>query len=266
MKSNLRLSGIIVLLILLSSCSDKNTTEPENRAPTLPPKTSMVMGFDQFPDSSSGINLPKTAATYSNWGWAAFNVGVWNSVLTLTLAVPAAAFFESFNHQPVLQPDGSWLWAYDVTVSGSVYHAKLFGSTSTEGIQWRMVLSREGGFTDFEWFTGLSNLPATEGSWMLNKDPENQTSFLTIDWTRNPQDSTGTIKYMEVDSGGFIYYGKTTEFPYDAFYQIFNAENNNETNIKWNLENSNGRVQDEMHFGNNYWHCWDENLQDIDCM
>jgi hypothetical protein len=266
MKSNLRLSVILVLLILISSCTDKKTTQPEDSAPTLPPQTSMVMGFDQFPDTSSGVGLQKIKGTYSNWGWARLNVAVWNSVLTLTLAVPVAAFFESFNHQPVLQPDGSWLWAYDVTVSGSVYHAKLLGLIITEGVQWRMLLSKEGAYSDFEWFTGLSNLQATEGTWTLNKDPENKTAFLSIVWHRNLQDSTADIKYTDVQTNGYIFYGKTTEFPYNAFYQIFYAETNNETDIKWNIENKNGRVYDELHFGDTDWHCWDENLMDVDCL
>lgn len=265
MKNRLKLSAILIL-ILMSSCTDNKTTQPDDTAPAVPPKTSMVMGFDQFPDTASGLNLHKIEGTYSNWGWAALNVAVWNSVLTLTLAVPVAAFLESFNHQPILQPDGSWLWAYDVNVSGAVYHAKLFGQTVQQGISWRMLISKEGAFTDFEWFTGLSNLPATEGTWQLNKDPGDPNAFLAIEWQRNAQDSTGSIKYTNVQTGGFIYYGKTTDPIYDAFYQIFNAEQNNETDIKWNIENKNGRVNDEMHFGNTDWHCWDENLHDIDCL
>lgn len=266
MNNKIILSVIIFSLILISSCSDKNSIQSNSSAPAVPPKSSMVMGVDQFPDTSSHSNLQKVEGTYANWGWAALNVAVWNSILAVTLAVPVAAFLESFNHQPVLQPDGSWLWAYDVNVSGTVYHAKLFGQTVQQGISWRMLVSKEGAYTDFEWFTGFSNLPATEGTWQLNRDPGDPNAFLAIEWQRNAQDSTGSIKYTKVQTGGFIYYGKTTDPIYDAFYQIFNAEQNNETDIKWNIGNKNGRVNDQLHFGNTDWHCWDENLQDIDCL
>lgn len=262
MKFKFILTIIVISLLLLASCSDKKTTQPAETAPTVPPQSSMVINFNQFPDSS---NLQKTEFSRSNWGYAALNVTVWNSVLTLTLAVPVAAFLESFNHQPVLQPDGSWLWAYDVNVSGIVYHAKLYGSTEQDGIHWRMLLSKDGAYTDFEWFTGLSNLPATEGSWMLNKEPNDPSEFLSIVWHRNAQDSTGDIKYTNVQTQGYIFYSKTDESLYNAFYQIFNPQNNNENDIRWNIENWNGGVKDNLYFGDAAWHCWDENLMDIDC-
>jgi len=94
---------------------------------------------------------------------------------------PVAAFVESFNHQPVQQLDGSWLWSYDVTVGRVVHTAKLFGQTVSEGFAWRMSLSKQDFYTDFEWFTGLSNLPATEGTWTLNQDPNNPNPFLSIE-------------------------------------------------------------------------------------
>ena len=73
----------------------------------------MVMDFSEFPDTSSSA-LIKGESTYQNWGWAALNVAVWSSVLKLTLAIPVAAYLESFNHEPVLQADCSWLWSYSV--------------------------------------------------------------------------------------------------------------------------------------------------------
>ena len=44
----------------------------------------------------------------SNWSYAALNVGFWNIVGVVGLAVPVASFVESFKHSPVQQPDNSW--------------------------------------------------------------------------------------------------------------------------------------------------------------
>jgi hypothetical protein len=259
--------GVIVLII---SCEDDKSTNPQDQPPLIPPQSTMMMNFGEFPDTTAGSSPVNATLSKQNWGWAAYNVAVWNSVLTLTLAVPVAAFLEAFNHQPVKQPDGSWLWQYSVTVHGAIYTAKLYGKTVTEGVEWKMLLSRQGVFTDFEWFTGFSNLPATEGTWTLNKDPNLPVPFLYIGWNRNTTEGTAEVKYtnivpLEPENGSYIHYGKTNEIPHNRFYQIFGAGENRLIDIEWNYELHFGRVKDPVHFGDEGWHCWDENLDDIPC-
>lgn len=261
------LVGFIALLI---SCEDDKTTNPQEQTLTIPPQSTMIIDFSEFPDTSSGDGLQNVVVSRNNWGWAALNVSVWNSVLTLTLAVPVATFVEAFNHQPVQQPDGSWLWQYTVNVQGGSYTAKLYGKIVTEGVEWKMLLSRAGVYTDFEWFKGSSNLPATEGTWTLNKDPNLPSPFLYIEWHRNTQEETADIKYTKLsptlpENESSIFYGKTNEIPYNRFYQIFNADENSLIDIKWNYELHFGRINDPIHFEDELWHCWDETLNDIVC-
>lgn len=263
--------SLIGFIALIISCEDDKSTSPQDQAPTIPPKSTMVMDFSDFPDTTSTSGLEKINVSRNNWAWAALNVAVWNSVLTITLAVPVAAFLEAFNHQPVQQPDGSWLWQYSISVHEVLYTAKLFGKTVTEGVEWRMLLTKEGAYTDFEWFTGFSNLPATEGTWTLNKDPNLPSPFLYIEWHRNTQEGTADIKYTNIvpevpENGSYIFYGKTNEIPYNRFYDIFGAENNYLINNKWNYEQLFGRVKDPIHFEDESWHCWNDKLFDIDCL
>jgi hypothetical protein len=261
---------VIGIIVLIVSCEDDKTTNPQDQAPIIPPQTSMIIGFDEFPDTASGGAPENPILSKRNWGWAAGNVAVWNSVLTSILAVPVAAFAEAFNHQPVKQSDGSWLWQYSVTVQEAIYTAKLYGKTVPEGVEWKMLLTKEGEYTDFEWFTGFSNLPATEGTWTLNKDPNSPSAFLSIEWKRNTQDETADVKYTLLSpalpqDGSYIFYGKTNEVPFNRFYQIFKAESNNLIDIKWSYESYFGRVKDSIYFEDANWHCWDERLDDIDC-
>ena len=257
------------LIVLIASCEDDKTTNPEDQAPTIPPQSTMIMDFSEFPDTIASDAPEIQIVSRRNWGWAASNVAVWNSVLTLTLAIPVAAFLESFNHQPVQQPDGSWLWQYTVNNQEPFYTAKLYGKTTTDGVEWRMLLTKEGEFTDFEWFTGFSNLPATEGTWTLNKDPNSPSEFLYIEWHRNTQEETADVRYTKLSpslSGqSYIFYGKFNEIPYNRFYQIFDAQDNRLIDIKWNYEMKFGRVKDPIHFGDENWYCWDENLNDTNC-
>jgi len=259
--------GIIGLMI---SCEDEKTTNPQDQAPTIPPQSSMIINFDEFPDTASGSALENPFLTKKNWSWAAGNVAVWNSLLTLTLVVPVAAFSEALNHQPVKQTDGSWLWQYSISIQEVLYTAKLYGKTVTEGVEWKMILTKEGEYTDFEWFTGFSNLPATEGTWTLNKDPNTPTPFIYIEWHRNSQEGTADIKYTNIiptvpENGSYIFYGKTNEIPYNRFYQIFGSAENRMIDIKWNYESYFGRIKDPIYFEDENWYCWDEKLDDINC-
>lgn len=261
---------VIGMIGLIVSCEDDKTTNPQDQAPTIPPQSSMIINFDEFPDTSSLNMIDVANAAKRNWGWAAYNVSVWNSILTLTLAVPVAAFNEAFNHQPVKQSDGRWLWQYSVTVNEAVFTAKLFGKIVTEGVEWQMLLSQQGAFEDFEWFTGFSNTSATEGTWTLNKDPNTPSPFLYIEWKRNTLKGTADVKYSLVSpttpaDGSYIFYGKTNEVPLNRFYHIYQAEQNNLIEIKWNYELHFGRVKDAIYFEDQNWHCWDERLDDTDC-
>jgi len=261
---------VLAIIVLIVSCEDDKTTNPQNQPPTIPPQSSMVINFEEFTDTTSGNAPENFILSKRNWGWAAGNVAVWNSILTLTLAVPVTAFIEAFNHQPVKQTDGSWLWQYGVAVQEELFTAKLYGKTVTEGVEWKMLLSKSGAYTDFEWYTGFSNLPATEGTWTLNKDPNIPTPFLYIEWNRNITEGTADVKYTNIvpanpENGSYIHYGKTNEIPHNRFYQIFGAAENRMIDIKWNYEAHFGRVMDTIYFEDTNWHCWDERLDDTSC-
>ena len=89
-------------------------------------------------------------------------------------------------------------------------------------------------------------------------------------WSLNIVNDYAEIKYTNVtpghqDNGSYIFCGVDNNLELNAFYDIFSANHDNLMNIKWNRELKFGRVKDEFHYGNNEWHCWDENLEDIVC-
>lgn len=133
-----------------------------------------------------------------------------------------------------------------------------------------MLLTKAGFYTDFEWFTGYSNLPATEGTWTLNQDPSDPDPFLFIEWSRNVEDGTAEVKYTNIipnapENGSYIHYGKTNDVTYNRFFNIFGKVENRLINVEWNYEQHFGRVKDPQHFGNESWYCWDEMLLDTQC-
>jgi len=260
----------MTIIGLIVSCEDDKSTNPQNQTPLIPPQSSLIINFVEFPDTATVGGADSPTLSRRNWAWAASNVHYWNSILTVTLAIPIAAFAEAFNHQPVKQSDGSWLWQYSVTINEEVYIAKLFGMNVADGVDWTMLLSKQGEYTDFEWFTGFSNSSATEGTWSLNRDPNSPSAFLTIEWHRNIQNETADIKYTLVSpsilqQGSYIFYGRTNEVPLNRFYQIYKSESNSLIDIKWSYESYFGRVRDTVYFYDSNWHCWNERLDDTEC-
>ena len=119
-------------------------------------------------------------------------------------------------------------------------------------------------------YYGGSNLPATEGYWILKKNPSDPTDLLRIDWQRDLAEGTHDIKYTNIvpggpENGGYIFHGVTTEEPYDLFCEIYNKGKDNHTYIKWSSITKEGQVKDGSHFGDSGWHCWDSEHLDVEC-
>jgi hypothetical protein len=273
----------------------EQTTEPATeKPPEIPPLSTFIIDFDDFlsPEpSSSGLEGSEQSWQYlayspqvsdlfadnlyapdeqKNWGFAALNAGFWNIVLFVGLVVPVAAFIESFEHTPEQQPDYTWIWSYEVSVDDDIYTAELHGRFIDSGVRWEMYVSKDGEYDNFQWYYGESNLPATEGFWILKKNASDPTELLRIDWHRAITDGSSDSKYTNIvpggpENGGYILHKVTNESPYDRSYEIYNKGKDNTTNIEWNSSTMEGRVKDSAHFGNGDWHCWDFDLQDIEC-
>ena len=271
----LLISGVFTLLVL-SGCESSDPAGPNDEPPEIPPAATFKMDFADFQQNGAGKfmpagTVPAEIMTKQNWGWAAANIAVWNVVLTVNLVVPVAAFLESFNHTPVQQDDGSWLWSYEVVVAGVQHTAKLYATRDGDIIDWEMLLSKQNNYTDFEWFTGRSNGQNTEGSWTLNAKPADPTPYLGILWHRDPQAGSSDIQYTNIipehaENGGYIFAAIRPDSARDASYKIYNKGKDNFTDIEWNRTTKEGRVRDPLHFNDaGLWHCWDNLLEDMTC-
>ena len=271
-------AGIVLVLliaagVLFPGCVSR---PPEDQAPVIPPETTMLMDFSDFKTngaaevSTDGLQPQAQTATRSNWGWAALKVLFWNTVITTTVAVPVGAYAESFNHEPMQLEDGTWVWAYDSTVAGVLYSAELQAKAVNGDIEWNMFISKEGEFSDVNWFSGVSNLVGTAGTWTLNMDPLDPKPFVLIEWHRNPTEGTSDIKYTNIipddpENGGYIFFAITDETPLDTEYDIFNKGQDNLTQIEWSRDTKAGHIRDLLRYDDEDWHCWNELFEDIDC-
>jgi len=260
------LAAALFLTVLSFSCSDK---ENEDTLPELPPIDAMLMDFDEFIDNPSQMPALKSMEGYENARFSFLTVSFWSVLVNLPMIVPAAAYLESFNHTPVYLGDNSWQWSYSVTGVTDSYSARLVTKRiSNDEFTAEMIVSKTGGFQDFKWFEGSIRYDRTHAEWTMYDSPINNVAWLDIEWNKDWELNTSNITYTIVQpgheqEGSYITFGITEDSVYDAYYTISMSEK--ETMIKWNRTLSNGKVMDEVYFGDNLWHCWNELLLDADC-
>lgn len=258
-KSILILSAI---LMLTTSCKKNN--EP---APALPPESSFVMDFNDFSNPNDTL-VTREINSYQNWGYSYANVVVWQTLLTVGLAMPVASFRESFNHEAVYHPDqDNWTWSYNVTVGSVVYEAQLTGYLQPDSVVWEMRVTKGTDFAGFLWYYGKSSLNEYGGYWILQENVLIPNPLLKIDW-HNYGFGRANISYKNIkpgapENGGYILY--ESGLPDFRSYNIYNKVLDNLTMIEWSSVNLDGHVKDMHHFGDADYHCWNESLMDVVC-
>ncbi|MDY7394134.1 hypothetical protein UMM65_02695 [Aureibaculum sp. 2210JD6-5] len=279
MKVKISILIFSVALLLFTSC---DSTSENTDAPNLPPEGSMVMDFEDFNNTKtkSIADFNTKQADIGNWFYSAAVVGVWNTALFTTLAVPVASFRSAFAHQAVYLGNAKWQWSYTVDGFASQYSARLTGELTGNEVHWEMYVAKSGigAFDEFMWFSGISNTDGKSGYWLLNHSAAFPENMLRIDW-KVENDEIGNIKYTYVRDlndqrnddkfkGSYIVYGLQTG-DYDAFYDVHAYDNDKSTfvdvDIEWNRTNNNGRVMASYYFGDDDWHCWNSKGEDEDC-
>jgi hypothetical protein len=183
---------LVISLLTVAGCSGVSG------APTIPPVDTFDIPFEDFANSGTGGLVCFETGNQSNWNFAALAVGIWSTIIRVGLAVPVAAFRASFQHTPVQQDDGSWIWSYSVNIGNATYTAELHAQFITEGVHWAMNISKEGEYEDFLWYYGECNLPATEGFWILKQSPAVPNDLVGINWSRNISAGTHAIRYTNI--------------------------------------------------------------------
>lgn len=258
LRNPLFLFTILVFLVSISACTKDDVTLV---APEVPPVATMVMEIDDAFASKS---------SQEHFNAAAIQVGVWNVVLTVNLAIPVIAFNAIVNNEVPTFEDGTWTWDSDFNVGAIGHNARLEATLSGNNVLWKMYVSKDNEYTDFLWFTGTSVVGNKSGQWLLNADPNNSTPLLQIDWEVN-NNGTTQIRYTNIipshnDKGGYIEYGVTNNNPiYDAFYTIYHTDGDFQVDIEWNRITKEGRIKNPNQFFDTAWHCWDSSFQSIDC-
>ncbi|WP_339608710.1 hypothetical protein [uncultured Roseivirga sp.] len=261
----------MAISVLFVGCSKDSDTNPG--APTLPPQSSIAPDMGSFSSNQENGAANLEGQDQSNFGFAALNVIFWQSLLTVDLAIPVAAYKEAFNHSfEYLNDEDRWKSEYSATVGDRNITATLYAEKVGASASWKMYLSSEGEFENFLWFSGTSRLDNTSGEWTLFKSPDEPRQLLSIDW-ENENDTEFKLTYNLVDTesdkeGSYIEYGSTDEDAYTHFYDVSivsKADEDYDVSILFNNNTKVGRVKSEAHFNSSDWFCWNESFQNQTC-
>ncbi len=263
-----------LLIPVFWSCEEDDA----EKAPVLPPVESMVIDFSNFSSTSKSTTELKTSA---NYGWAALTVYFWNISVGSVIAVPVAAYTNSFNHTPTYLGNNKWQWTYSVSGFASDYTARLTGELRTNDVKWEMYITKTGigAFAEFKWFEGTSSLDRNTGQWTLYHSPQFPEELLVIDWLRiNGEFSQITYTYVrdlddnrETDNfnGSYLTYGSQDGY-YNFYYRVHAYATSipefADTYIEWNSGEFNGHIKAYHIYQDNFWHCWDNMGNDVDCV
>ena len=246
---------IILMLLFIQSCKNKESFVPE-----LPPISSFRIDFSDFANNKTPLENTK-----NNWEYAVTKIGSWNILVTENIAIPILAYSAAIsNHNQIYQGENIWLWEYTFKYEDSDYTAKLFGEVK-EGntTSWEMFISKVGEFKDFKWFTG-EKFENDSVNWTVYNNPKDVGEILSINYSNLGLKYTNMVA-NSTENGSYIIYGENNNSDLNSFFTIYNNGKNNLTQIEWDRDNKNGRINDEEYFQNYNWHCWDENLEDYEC-
>jgi hypothetical protein len=273
-KKTMKKSGFILILAVAALFFQSCQKEGQGDAPKLPSDKTFVMPLEEIKEGLAGEQIEDRS--FSNFGHSVANVVVWNTLLTIHLAVPVAAFHAAINQQPIPQGGGVWLWRYNVNHDGAIYKARLYGELlpATEEVKWDMYISKTGfgGFNDVHWYSGITAWDESYATWTLNHNPYAPAPLIDIAYQRDNGAGVASIRYTnaitgDAGNGSYIEYreGLYNGGEFDRAYDVFKIDIDNLLEINWNSIDKYGRVKDFEKFGDEEWHCWGMDLKDTDC-
>lgn len=265
--NNLSLISLISLTLLISSC-EKDETPSQ---PDLPPQDAFIMDFSDFQNTPGEKKTLESTMSYQNFGQALANVAWWNTIVSVSMAVPAATYVAVLNDTAEYQGDNVWEWDLTVNVGSYDYTARLTTSRiNNEEFSAEMYISLDGlsAFTEFKWFEGIIRYDRTHALWTLYESASNPVEIVEIEWNMDWEEEISDITYTYIkpddpENGSYIKYEITNNSDYDARYTISGSEDT--VNIEWSRETKAGRIKNLSTFGDELWHCWNELLEDVDC-
>ncbi|MEZ4650895.1 MAG: hypothetical protein R3E97_19340 [Candidatus Eisenbacteria bacterium] len=144
-------------------CSDDDEgPEPDPTFPGQTPTTaSMQIDLSELNDSGSPATFGPCHST------SFLLVTIANGFVATALILPIATLGATVQNEPVYVGDQTWRWSASGGSGGGAWTADFEGHlASATVVEWTMIVNgTDLDLEDFVWYTGVSNLAASSGSW-----------------------------------------------------------------------------------------------------
>ncbi len=272
MKNIMKRTRIILTLIMMamllfvSSCDKEKL---ENR-PDLPPIESILMDFSDFADQP-GV-AKGVVTTYDNFVHGFNTLAFWQTAATVTLAVPAAAYYNvlTMSTSPEYLGDNRWRWTKEFQVQQVNYQATLTAERiSNEEFSMEMKIGLAAlPAASVVWFDGVIRYDHTHAEWNLYRNDAGHVKIVEVVWNKDYETGESDLTYTYVEpsqqeTGSYITMGIRPDEVYDAYYSV--SLSTGMTDIEWDRDTKAGRIKDADYYGDSLWHCWNDLLEDIVC-
>ena len=259
-------AGIMAILISGISC---NKEKADDR-PDLPPWESLFIDFSDFTNEPN--QLKDIITSYDNFFHAFTNVAFWNSITSVTMALPSAAYLHilAASSNPDYLGDNSWEWTKEFDYQQITYVAILTSNRlSNEEFSMEMKIAPAALPEQAEvWFDGVIRYDHTHAEWNLYRNGLAHVKMVEVEWNKDFESGVYDMRYTFVEpgsaqNGSYIMFGVIPGADYDAYYTISLASGM--INVEWDRETKAGRIKDPDKWDDENWHCWNDLLQDIEC-
>lgn len=266
MKKIALLATLAFMMLANNSCDKENT----DYRPDFPPFESLVMDFSDF--DTPPVQKKVITYTYDNFIHAYTNVAFWNGLINITMALPVAAYYnvQLSSGNPEYLGDNRWRWTKEFTLNQISYKAILTAERLNNqefSMEMKIALAalpNQG----VVWFDGVIRYDHTHATWNLYKNEPTHVKVLEIEWNKDYETGASDITYTSVEPGSDMYnnyieMGIVPGADYDAYYTISLVTG--VINVEWDLTSKAGRIMDPVQYEDSNWHCWSDQLYDIDC-
>ncbi len=240
-----------VILVYLFSLIFISCERPEKIPPQLYSGENFELDFSDF----EGFENGETNCQNAN-----LQIESWDKLLKDSSTLCLNAFAEFGMQEPEYQAEMQWLWKCDFNLGDSLYHSKLLGLTENDTVIWEQYISYDTLITDYHRASGLEYTADDSAKWIIHKHPLSETAGDLYFFTQKT--ASGTLKKFTLGSNSVC----ETDSLKDDFNRYWQIISDTDTcHIFINTSTNAGQIQSKSLYSDTKWHCWDDNLKDLNC-
>ncbi len=242
---------ILALTLLLTNCNIwPFVLEQEQEEPQIPNLEEFYISLEKFIAYSDSLDNDM----FYNWGGAVEPALYWSELLNNYDSLFSAYQLCTFN-EPEHFGGNTWYW----TVNLPTFTFEIFATPSLSSCYYEGYLISKDDNNRYKVFEGNYSEENSEGTFAFYTEDDT----LNISWEE--QSGMKLYQLRNTESGTYerLYFIQSSDLT--QYYEI-TTNNEEDTAFIYLHQDLSGEVKNHNYFGDYYWHCWDYNLRNSECI